>query len=132
MNGYSVLILILTILGAAFMLLAGWGLLRMPDLLLRLSAVGKASTLGTGLLLLAAAVYFQDLGIATRALATVAFVFLTTPVAAHRIARAAYFAGVPLWAGTVRDELAGRYDPYTHCLEGVCEADWLDFPADGE
>ncbi len=121
MSANLVFTLTLAVLGAVFMLLAGWGLWRMPDLLLRMSASAKASTLGTGLVLLAAAVYFQDLGIAGRALATVAFVFLTTPVAAHRIARAAYFAGVPLWAGTVRDELAGRYDPYTHCLEGVCE-----------
>lgn len=132
MSAHSAITLVLASLGAVFMLLAGWGLIHMPDLLLRMSAAAKASTLGTGLILLAAAVYFQDLGVTSRALVTIAFVFLTTPVAAHRIARAAYFAGVPLWAGTQRDELAGRYDPCTHELEGVCEADWLDVPMAGE
>ena len=33
-----------------------------------------------------------------------AFVLLTTPVSGHVIARAAYFADVPLWEGTVLDE----------------------------
>ena len=33
-----------------------------------------------------------------------AFVLLTTPVAGHVIARASYFAGVPLWSGTLLDE----------------------------
>jgi multicomponent Na+:H+ antiporter subunit G len=33
-----------------------------------------------------------------------AFVLLTTPVAGHVIARASYFADVPLWKGTVLDE----------------------------
>ena len=33
-----------------------------------------------------------------------AFVLLTTPVSGHVIARASYFAGVPLWKGTVLDE----------------------------
>jgi multicomponent Na+:H+ antiporter subunit G len=33
-----------------------------------------------------------------------AFILLTTPVAGHVIARAAYLADVPLWEGTVLDE----------------------------
>ena len=33
-----------------------------------------------------------------------AFVLLTTPVAGHVIARASYYADVPLWKGTVLDE----------------------------
>ena len=33
-----------------------------------------------------------------------AFVLLTTPVSGHVIARASYFADVPLWKGTVLDE----------------------------
>ena len=39
-----------------------------------------------------------------RAVSIGAFVLLTTPVAGHVIARAAYFADVPLWKGTVLDE----------------------------
>ena len=125
MNGLDIASLILLLTGTLFMLLAGFGLLRMPDLFLRMSAATKASTLGAGFILLAAAIHFEDLGTTSRALATIVFIFLTAPVAAHRIGRAAYFDGVPLWTGTRRDDLGGHYDQRTHELESnPCE----DFP----
>ena len=127
MNWLDVLSLVLFLVGTFFMVLAGIGLLRMPDLFLRMSASTKASTLGAGFILLAAALYFEDLGTTSRALATIVFIFLTAPVAAHRIGRAAYFNGVPLWEGTKRDDLSGHYDIRTHELESdPCE----DFPGD--
>jgi len=110
---------ILLLTGAVFMFLAGIGILRMPDLYTRMSATTKAATLGVGCTLLAAAVYFSELGITSRALATIAFVLLTAPVAAHMIGRAAYFGGVPLWSGTITDELKGHYDLQTHALESI-------------
>ena len=113
------------ILGSFLMFLAGLGLLRLPDVFLRMSAATKASTLGAGFILLAAALYFEDLGTTSRALATIFFLVLTGPVAAHRIARAAYIDGVHLWKGTIRDDLGGHYDRKTHELESdPCE----DFP----
>jgi CPA2 family monovalent cation:H+ antiporter-2 len=104
------------IVGAAFMLLAGVGVVRMPDLFMRMQAATKASTLGMGCIVLAVAVHFGELGITTRVLATIVFVCLTAPVAAHMIARASYFVGVPLWEGTIIDELRGHYDRRTHRL----------------
>ena len=73
----EVLSTVLMIMGAAFALLAGAGVVRMPDLFMRMQAATKASTLGIGFILLAVAVYFGELGITTRALATITFVFLT-------------------------------------------------------
>jgi multicomponent Na+:H+ antiporter subunit G len=96
--------------GALFILVAALGVLRMPDLFLRMSATAKAGTLGAICILLGAAVAFADLGIAARVIATIAFLLLTSPVAAHMIGRAAYVVGVPLWRGTVHDDLRGRYD----------------------
>ena len=110
---------LLLLLGAGLMLLAALGLLRMPDLPTRMHATTKAGVLGTGLMLLGTAVYFADLGITARALAVMAFIVITAPVAAHLIGRAAYFVGVPLWEKTVVDELKGRYDPHTHILESA-------------
>jgi multicomponent Na+:H+ antiporter subunit G len=104
------------LIGAFFMFVAAVGVVRMPDLFLRMSATSKSATLGAACVLLAAAVHFNDFGITTRAVATIAFLFLTAPVAAHRIGRAAYFLGVPLWPGTVRDDLRGKYDEKTHLL----------------
>ena len=109
---------ILMIVGVLLILIAGIGLLRMPDLYLRMSAATKASTLGLGLILLGTAVYFGELSIASRAIATIIFVFLTAPVSAHMIGRAAYTNGVKLWAGTEVDELDGRYDEANQTLHG--------------
>ncbi len=107
---------LLMLIGAAFLLLAGAGVVRMPDLFMRMQAATKASTLGVGCIVLAVAMHFGDLGVTTRALATILFIFLTAPVAAHVIARASYFVGVPLWEGTIIDELRGHYDRRTHRL----------------
>jgi multicomponent Na+:H+ antiporter subunit G len=82
--------------------------LRLPDFFMRLQAATKASTLGVGCLMLGVAVHFQDLSVTTRAVLLVAFFFLTAPVGAHVIARAAYAVGVPLWKGTITDELRDR------------------------
>ena len=107
---------VLLILGATFMLLAAVGVVRMPDLFTRMQTTTKSATLGAGCMLLAAAFYFGELGVTTRALAVIAFLFLTAPVAAHMIGRAAYFVGVPLWERTIVDELRGRYDFKSHVL----------------
>jgi len=110
---------VLMVFGVFFILIAGIGLLRMPDLYLRMSAATKASTLGMGLILLGTVLYFGELGIASRAIATIIFVLLTAPVSAHMIGRAAYSNGVPLWEGTEVDELKGRYDEPAQTLQGT-------------
>lgn len=101
--------IVLMLLGAFFMVVAGIGIIRMPDLYLRMSCTSKAATLGAGCLLAAVMAEAADTGIALRALAAIVFLLLTAPVAAHMIGRAAYLIGVPLWEGTCIDELRGRY-----------------------
>lgn len=95
--------------GTFFMLVASIGIVRMPDVYLRMSCTSKAATLGTGCLLAAYALHVEDVGLAVRAVATAIFLLLTAPVAAHMIGRAAYRLGVPLWAGSCCDELRGAY-----------------------
>jgi multicomponent Na+:H+ antiporter subunit G len=113
----------LALAGSVLMLLASLGLLNLPDVYTRLSATSKASTLGAACLLLAGGVYFHEVGLTSRALATIAFLFLTAPVAAHMIGRAAYVTRVPLWEGTKVDELRGAYDPETLRLAGRVPGD---------
>lgn len=134
---YEILALGLMLVGAFFMFLAGLGLLRMPDLFLRMSSTTKAGTLGVGLILLGAAIYYDNFSVYTRALATIGFLLLTAPVAAHMIGRAAYFDGVPLWEGTVQDDLRSHYRASTHSVEvnPVPENDsvvWENFPQPSE
>jgi multicomponent Na+:H+ antiporter subunit G len=100
----------LVMIGTLFMLTGALGLLRLPDLYTRMSATAKTSTLGVGAYMLAAAFWFEDVGVTGRAMAVIAFVFITNPLSAHMLGRAAYLDGVPLWEGTVKDELKGRYD----------------------
>ena len=90
--------------GSAFALLAAVGVLRMPDVFTRTQGSTKASILGLGSLLIGAALQMGDFGSFIRAASIGAFVLLTTPVAGHVIARASYFAEIPLWKGTVLDE----------------------------
>jgi multicomponent Na+:H+ antiporter subunit G len=100
----------LLVVGGLFMLLGGVGVLRMPDLFMRMQASTKAATLGAGCMLTAVAIHFGDLAVGARALLVIAFVFLTAPVAAHMIARAAYSVDTPLWKGTIADELRDQRD----------------------
>ncbi|MCC7126883.1 MAG: monovalent cation/H(+) antiporter subunit G [Acidobacteria bacterium] len=95
---------VLWIAGATFALLAALGVLRMPDVFTRMQASTKASTLGLGCLLAGAAVQLGDFASFIRVASIGAFVLLTTPVAAHVIARASYLADVPVWENTVLDE----------------------------
>lgn len=94
--------------GGTFGLLAAVGVLRMPDVFTRMQASTKASTLGLGCLLAAAAVQKPELSVVVRAGSIAAFMLLTTAVAAHVIARAAARSGAPLWKDTLVDERPPR------------------------
>ena len=104
----------LLLLGALFLVIAAVGLLRLPDLFMRMSTSTKAAVMCVGLVLAGGGIYFADLAVTTKAIAVVVFVGLTAPVAAHMIGRAAYREGVSLWQGTLFDDLKGKYDPETH------------------
>ena len=94
----------LFICGATLAVLASVGVLRMPDVLTRMQASTKASTLGLGCLLLGLAIRNPEVAFVIRAGSIAAFMLLTTAVGAHVIARAAARGGAPLWQGTVVDE----------------------------
>lgn len=100
----DILTAVLWLAGALFALLAAIGVLRMPDVFTRMQASTKASTLGLGCLLLGAALQMGDVASFIRIASIGGFVLLTTPVAGHVIARASYFARIPLWEGTVLDD----------------------------
>lgn len=93
----------LVLLGGFFCFVAGLGVLRLPDVLIRMHASTKAGTLGSGLILIAVAVHFADTGTITRAVATILFLLTTAPVAAHMIGRAAFRSRVALWNTNLED-----------------------------
>ncbi|MFT7016891.1 MAG: multicomponent Na+:H+ antiporter subunit G [Cellvibrionaceae bacterium] len=93
------------------MVLAAIGLLKFPDLPIRMHATTKSGVFATCLIMIAVALYFRQTDITARVIAIITFILITAPVAAHAIGRAAYFAGVPLWPGTIKDELGDYYSP---------------------
>jgi multicomponent Na+:H+ antiporter subunit G len=102
----STLAAILILVGSIFALTASIGLIRLPDLYTRMHAASKAGTLGSCVMLIALAVYTDNLATATRALGGVAFFLLTAPVSAHLLAKAAHASGLKLWSGSVVDDYA--------------------------
>lgn len=96
---------LLMLTGVLFILLASIGILRLPDLFTRMSAVTKAATLGVGVVLSGTAVHFLLFTVTLHAIAIIVFLVLTAPVGAHLLARAAYYSGIRLWEGTQVDEL---------------------------
>jgi len=100
---------IFLLVGAAFIFIAALGIVRFPDLFTRMHAASKASTLGLGCILLGVAIAFPSAIVIAKSLVVLLFIFLTAPVVAHMIGRAAYLLKVPFWKGTVADELKDRY-----------------------
>jgi len=102
------LAVLLLLMGAALMLATGLGLMRMPDIFTRMHAATKGASLGVAFMLLAAALAFQETGVFLKGAITVLFIFLTAPVAANLLARAAYAQKTPLWKKSVMDEGRGK------------------------
>lgn len=96
---------IVLVLGAAFSLVAAIGVVRLPDLFTRMHAASKAGAVGGGLVLLAVAILSFDTAIALRAIIGIVFLLLTTPVAAHLLARASYRISDQSHLNMVGDEL---------------------------
>lgn len=81
---------LLVVLGAAFALIGAYGLAKFDDFLKRLHGPTKASTVGLGAVLLASIGYFAAAGSASlHELLITLFVFMTAPMAAHLLVKAA-------------------------------------------
>lgn len=97
------------VLGTFFVVVAGVGMVRFPDPLMRLHASTKAGTLGAAFVASGVMCFYPTLSVAARGTALILFLLLTAPVAAHMIGRAAYYGGtsfnVHLWEGTVIDQM---------------------------
>lgn len=94
------------LVGAGFALIAAIGLIRLPDLYTRTHAASKAGTLGSGLMLLALAIFSQELDVVTRAIAAIVFFLLTAPISSHLLARSAYIVGYRPEPSTRCDDMA--------------------------
>ena len=79
------------ITGGLFLLVGSIGLFRLPDFFMRLHAPTKASTLGIGSILTASIIFFsfKGDGISIKEFLIILFMFLTAPISAHMLSKAA-------------------------------------------
>jgi multicomponent Na+:H+ antiporter subunit G len=89
--------------GIAFDFLGVLGLVRLPDVYNRLQAATKCVTFGSAGLLFGVFILKGFTAFGFKALLTIAFIFLTSPIAAHAIARAAHRSRIPLCPESVVD-----------------------------
>jgi multicomponent Na+:H+ antiporter subunit G len=92
-------------IGIAFIAIAAIGILRMPDVYTRMSAVTKAVALGVGFILLGVVFHFNDTTVMIKATVIVVFLIFSLSVAAHVIGLAAYEDRTPMTDRTFLDEL---------------------------
>ena len=93
-------------IGLFFDVLGCLGLVRLPDVYNRLQAATKCVTMGTCSILFGAFLLVGWSAAGMKLLMCIVFLLLTSPVAAHAIARGAHRAGVKLWEGSVVDVYA--------------------------
>lgn len=94
------LVALLLLVGAFFLLVGALGMLRFRDFFQRLHAPTKASTLGVGGVLIASMLYSAATGrLAIHELLITLFIFITAPVSANLLAKAALHLKLPSKAG---------------------------------
>jgi multicomponent K+:H+ antiporter subunit G len=86
----EVLVSLLIVAGGFFAFVGSIGLIKLPELMMRLHAPTKATTLGVGSVLIASMLYFAVLGgnISIHELVITLFLFLTAPITANFVAKA--------------------------------------------
>jgi multicomponent Na+:H+ antiporter subunit G len=91
-------------IGIVFDALGCLGLLRLPDVYNRLQAATKCVTFGTCGILLGIFMMKGFTGLGIKSLVGILFLLLTSPVAAHALARGAHIFGIKLWEKSVIDQ----------------------------
>jgi multicomponent K+:H+ antiporter subunit G len=95
-------IALLLLVGGFFTLVGAIGLVRLPDFYTRLHGPTKATTVGVGAIVLSSVIYFSSTGegVGISEVLITVFLFLTAPVSANILAKAAMHIGVPTTGST--------------------------------
>ena len=113
----------LVLMGGLFVLLGSVGLLKFPDIYMRLHTPTKATTLGMGSLLVASIMItsFRYGGLSAHELLITIFLFITAPVSAIMLAKTALHLQVKMSDNTRNAELAENAKHRQHPGEGKGE-----------
>ena len=91
----EILVSCFLLIGAAFVLIGSIALVRLPDFFTRLHGPTKATTLGSGGMLMASVIHFSTRGegLSLHEILIIVFLFVTAPVSAHLLSKAALHLG---------------------------------------
>ena len=111
----DLLLSFLILAGALFTFIGSLGLVRLRDFYTRLHGPTKASTLGVGSLLVASALYFsmRGEGVSLHEVLVTLFLFITAPVSAHLLSKAALHLRLRSLAELPEDTAGGEADSKT-------------------
>ncbi|MCG8553389.1 MAG: monovalent cation/H(+) antiporter subunit G [Desulfobacterales bacterium] len=101
----EILMVICLITGTFFTLMAALGLLKMPDIYMRIHAATKAGTFGIGMIVFAVFLFFMDTPVTSRVVGIMLFLIMTTPAAAHLLGKIIMTSSYRMWrnSGHKRD-----------------------------
>ncbi|MDQ9950029.1 MULTISPECIES: Na+/H+ antiporter subunit G [Acinetobacter] len=102
----EIIVSVFLVFGAFFMLVGSIGMVRLPDLFMRLHAPTKSSTLGLGSFLIASMIFFAFEGrFGFAELLITLLAFITAPVSANLIAQAALHLRLRSLSGEVPEAI---------------------------
>ncbi|MCU4549006.1 Na+/H+ antiporter subunit G [Acinetobacter pittii] len=102
----EIIVSVFLVFGAFFMLVGSIGMVRLPDLFMRLHAPTKSSTLGLGSFLIASMTFFAFQGrFGFAELLITLLAFITAPVSANLIAQAALHLRLRSLSGEVPEAI---------------------------
>lgn len=86
---FEILISFQLVVGGIFLFVGAFGLVKLPDVMTRLHAPTKATTLGVGGTLIASMLFFMGIknNASIHEVLVTLFLFLTAPITAHFIAK---------------------------------------------
>lgn len=99
------------IAGALFILISAIGLLRLPDLFMRMHASTKTTSMGFTLILIGVIVAFPAPGTVIKSLLIIIFIYLTTPLGTHMVGKSGHLLGIKQWRHAVRDDMKKKSTP---------------------
>ena len=104
----------LLISGGFFMVTGALGMVRLPDVFTRMHAAGMVDTMGAGLTLAGLCIYSLHDGaglVAVRLVLVLAFLWFTSPIATHAVAKAALSGGTTPYTAEGDGERGGGDRP---------------------
>lgn len=93
----ELLVSFFVIVGGTVALIGSYGLARLPDFYMRLHGPAKATTLGVGSVIIGSVIFFSTRGdgLSLHELLVALFLFITAPISAHIVCKAALHLQLP-------------------------------------